>query len=711
MSNINNPTISGHTKSPETISITPEDKSAKLDRRPICRDFLNGRCYRTVCSYQHNVALLRPAPKQGNHAQPQQLPPLFQHMFIPGKGYCFVSLQNYIQQSVFNGLFIINLADIIPTSIFSKLLASTTPDKSDMVIKQITSLAGSWANKLQQIIKWSLISTPNFNKSNYGIVFIFDISLTVSDWIAKIGHTSHYHQGTNKLIQCLSNKLTQLFTEIFSYSELQDYPLKYMNIIINYMNDELAWINKGCLEMLYGMITLSPDKYISTQFYSNIYYIGLPPNLTKCIGSVENKGFIFSSITGAKFINLAMIYTSTTGNDTSGVDITYLADTEINTNIQAYNWHLSNNHNSKIYQTLFEKNDTLKKTLASMIPTDNIRGKSLVIIGCNLDVDFDKQILAGLKEVVGSIDFTGLSAASVRDKPLEKLKNGKPDVKPSQAKKTSDDCCSGGGDSSGITMSIILPIMNNPGLNIKTGSDNSANQLNDMMRGLLTGQMPSNTNITSKLIQNRVCTLGLKIITNTDGQLSFTQPWITIPGIEKIKEYGSQPDNKIIIICSSRLNHSFFQEFISQITKTPGYTKNISANFIDFNINPSLRSCLSYYNYRVQVQANYGNIGQITGAADNLLIKNTKLWLRFTQHISVINPNFDYNSIPVGSNCLSSNPGISTCILLAENKTDCCQCCSCLSRNGVGYVKFGNMPYIPKTALDEIKDDSWIPRF
>jgi hypothetical protein len=655
------------------------------------------------------VALLKPPTNQEKQTQQQQhLTPLFQHMFIPGKGYCFVSLHNFIQQSAFNGLFIINLADIIPTSIFSKLLTSFEPDKSAKVIEQITSLAGSWTNKLQQIIKWSHTSTASFNKSNYGIVFIFDISLAVSDWI---GHKSGNHQGTNKLIQCLSNKLTQLFTEIFCYPEEQlDYPLKYMNIIINYMNDELAWINKGCIEMLYGMITLSPDKYISTQFYSNIYYIGLPPNLIKYIGSVENKGFIFSSITGAKFINLAMIYTA----GTTGIDITYLADPEINSNIQAYNWHLSNNHNPKIYQTLFEKNDMLKKIFTSKIPTDNIRPKSLVIIGCNLDVDFDKQILAGLKEVVGAIDFTGLSSATtvVRDKKLEKNQNGKPDVKFSR--EPNDECCSGtGGDSSSITMSIILPIMNNPGQNIKTGQDNSANQLNDMMRGLLTGQMP-NTNITSKLIQNRVCTLGLKFIITTDGQLSFTQPWITIPGIEKIKEYGTEPDNKIIIICSSRLNHSFFQDFIGQITKTPGYTKKISANFIDFNINPNLRCCLSYYNYRRQVQANYGNIGQqkkMSDGADNLLIKNTKLWLRFIQHISVINPNFDYNSFPSGSSCFSSKPGISANVLSADKKTDCCQCCSCLSRNGIGYVKFGNIPYIPKTVLDEIRDDSWIPRF
>lgn len=691
MSYNNISTITGHTKSQEPPSISLEDTNEKIDRRPICRDFLNGRCYRKVCSYQHNVALLKTNQKQHLQAQQQQLPPLFQHMFIPGKGCCFVSLSNYSQQPAFNGLFIINLADIIPTSIFSKLLASTTPDKSTRVIEQITSLAGEWNDKLQQIIKWSLSSTPNFNKSNYGLVFIFDISQAVNDWIAKIGYTSH--QGTNKLIQYLSNKLTELFTKIFSYSEHQDYPLKYMNIIVNYMNDELGWINKGCLELLYGMITLSPGKYVSSQFYTNLYYIGLPPNLEKCISSLENKGFIFSSITGAKFINLAMIYTSC-------ADITYMGDIDINSNIQDYNWHLSNKHNSKIYQTLFEKNDTLKKLLLSAMPTHNIRAKSLVIIGCNLDAEFDKQILTGLKEVVGAIDFTGLSAAH---KPLDKSKNGKPDLKPSQDKKTGDECCPGPSDTSSITMSIILPILNNSGPNVKTGQDNAAVNLNDMMRGLLAGQIPSNNLTTCKLIQNRVCTLGVKIITTAAGQLSFSQPWHTIPGIEKIKEYGQQPDNKIIIICSSRLNHSFFQEFIGQITKTPGYTKNISANFIDFNINPSLRSCLSYNNYRAQVQINYGhmNIGQSGGSTDNILIKNSKLWVKFAKHISVINPNFDSHPFETE---IPSN-------ISPKNTTDCCQCCGCLSRNGVSYVKFGHLPYIPKTILDEIKDDSWIPRF
>ena len=715
MASINHPSSFIYNSTPRSLTTFTRDAPTTIinnskDYRPVCRDFLNGRCSRTTCKYQHNITLLK--SQKPNNTYKAKLPPLFQHMFIPGKGCCFVSIQNFMQQSAYNGLFIINLADIIPPSIISKLLVANDISR---LSEQICGLAVEWYDKLQKIINWCLTTTPNFNKNNYEIVFVFDISSSVSDWIVKIGYTPNkifntpsltvHHQDllSDKLLQILSNTLSELFTEIFTCSSTDSnankYPFTKMNFIITYMNDELTIINKGCLEMLLGMITLSPNKYISTYFYYNIYYIGLPPNLDIPLMANENQGFIFCSINRSKFINLAMIYS----NDDK---ITYLGDPDINANIQDYISHLAG-HNSKLYQNLFEKNDKLAKALANAIPMENIRHKSLIVIGCNLDTEFDKQILAGLKEVVGSIDFTGLGAKSGNNKITTGQNINKTNQQQNQdAKKTGDDCCGSSDNPNGLTMSIILPVVNSADTKNNIGSNFTSRQLNDIMTGLLNGNMfsdgpktgtsllPSAT--VGKIIQNRICTLGLKLTNSADGQLSFTQPWITIPGIEKIKEYGSAPDNKIIILCSSKLTHQFFQDFIGQITTTPGFTKKISANFIDFNINPSLRRCLSYNNYRCLAQANYGDLGgQMAIGTDNTLIKNTKLWRRFNQYISAINPITDATT-----QFKNSSPS-----------SNCCQCCSCISRNGVGYVKFGHIPYIPKTILDEIKDDSWLPRF
>lgn len=687
---------------------------------PICRDFLNGRCFRTNCSYQHKTKLMPAKPLQNqlthedqtNTKQYHQIitQPIVSHMFIPKKGGCLISFTNFIQQTAFNGLFICNLADIIPPSIISRLLKSSDSN-IESVCDQISVLAEEWADKLQKIIRWTQQSTPEFDKQNFGLVFIFDISSVISDWLSKLCYThkkinesitnskTKQHNFTPKII----DSINQLFTILFSQTSAQEsvgYPLSNINILVNYMVDELNLINKGCLEMLIEMITLSPNKYISTQFYYNIYYIGLPPSLDMPLSSPENKGFIFSYITGSKFINLAMIYT------TKPSEITFLADIDIGMNITGYITELAT-HNNKVYQTLFQKTDKLKSALINSIPTHNYRPKSLVIIGCNLDMDFDKQILTGLKEVVGSIDFTHCHP----NKPT--VGNTKSDTT-NQSSKKKEDCCNGDDSSStSFTMSIILPIVNNSATNSGQSTNGASNQLNEMMRELLGGRATGSTTnsvITStKIVQNRVCTIGLNIIHSTDGQLILNQPLQTVAGIEKIKEYGQTPDNRIIIICSARLSHSLFQDIINQITKLPEYPNKISANFIDFNINPSVRGCLAYHNYRTQVQNNYGDMGKMMGTNDYSLIRNIKLWRRLNSYILDIKPSQQREpSASMNVKYENSNPNSRA---KSESNAECCQCCSCISRHGVGYVKFGHLPYIPKTLLDGITDDSWLPRF
>jgi hypothetical protein len=245
-------------------------------------------------------------------------------------------------------------------------------------------------------------------------------------------------------------------------------------------------------------------------------------------------------------------------------------------------------------------------------------------------------------------------------------------------------------------MSFIMPIYSQ---NSSVGQNPSPIQINDMLQEFLSGMKSEQLKfITSKIIQNQICTIGLNLLTTYDGKQSTKQPFETIPGIEKIKEYGQNPQNKIILVCSPKLTHDFFQEFINQITRTPGYPVKISANFIEYDINPSLRSCLGFHNYRVLTQNYLKN--PFTGEVPVNQI--SKLAVRYMNFIEVINPEYQKHT---------NQPLQPKLPLPTSDKTDCCNCCNCLSRNGIGYCKFGNFPYIPIDTLNEIKDDSWLPRF
>lgn len=661
---------------------------------PICKDFLNGICTRQNCKYQHVVTLYKPLePKH-----------ILNQLFIPGKGNVLINLTDFSRQQYYNGLFLCNLGDIIATEFIEKLLAICIPrssNKLDYAIQQkmrtmITNeiITNHLSQKIQKIINWTSISTKSFNKMNYSTIFIYDISNSVREWIFKSKLIKH--PNTN-ILKNIINCLNMLFTCLFEH--IPGHVSDSMNIYISYLQDELSLNNRGPLEFLNGLITSSPGKYISNYFHTNIYYIGKTPDLTSEIKNSVNTGFVYCCLTGAKYINICDIFQA--DGDVLPNEITLHGDMQIGQYIHNYNIEVCK-HNSIIYKNIFEKNAQIKEALKETIPLGNIRNNSLVIIGCNLDVEFDKGLVAGLKETVGAIDFT-----TVTNKP----KLGSSDKYEKKTSKNianqinhvtghkNEGCCNDDQPTT-TTMSFIMPIFGpssgSSGSNSNSGQNTSSTQLNELMRdllgGMFNGKLPGTTGTTAKVVQNRVCTIGINLIKSFDGTISPNQPFDTLTGIEKIKEYGAEPENKIIILCSSRMTHGFFIDFVKQITRTPGYPIRISANFIDFNINPSLRKCLAYHNYRMLIDA-----------YNDLISREVPI----TQICKVSNKFMNYlNSISesgFGPNTISNT----------DSKIDnqCCTCCACLSRNGIGYAKFGHLPYVPLDQLKQITDDSWLPRY
>ena len=672
---------------------------------PICKDFLNGKCSRPKCKYQHVVTLYKPtAPK-----------PILNQLFIPGKGHVFINLTNFVQQQQYNGLFLCNLGDIIDSGFLDKLLAISIPQSGEklnyfiqknmqaMITNEV--ITSKLAQKMQKVIEWTLASSQLFEKTNYSTIFIYDISNSVSNWVFKSKLAKHNNIGVMKYIL---NCLNMLFTCI--YESMPQSIAESINLYVSYLHDELNLTNRGSLDFIYGLATATPGKYIGNYFNANIYYLGVLPNLDEPISNPVNTGFVYCYLTRTKYINLADILTehntgpepsfgSNTGPEPSS-EITWQGDIQTGLHINEYNKELSK-HNTIVYQNLFEKNSQLKTALGNTIPISNIRTKSLVIIGCNLDVEFDRGLVAGLKETVGSIDFTIITP---KHGVGNATKNNASTT--SSSKKTSDStgsngpsggCCNDDSPTT-TTMSVIMPIFGGGSGSGGNSQQPSATQLNEMMRdllgGMFTGKLSGNSS-TTRLIQNRICTIGINLIKTITGEISTNQPFDTITGIEKIKEYGADPTNKIIILCSPRMTHEFFSDFIKQVTHTPGYPARISANFIDFDINPSLRKCLAYHNYRMMCHSYNSSLPK-----EVPITQMCRLHHKFMNYLNSVIP---YEFCEKQSNHNESNK--------KTTPNECCTCCSCLSRNGIGYARFGHLPYIPLEQLNQIKGDSWLPRY
>lgn len=675
---------------------TDNHTTLKTDK-PICRDYLKGHCTRDRCKFSHAPIVLARQLPITNSAPPGPIP-FLSTFYIPTKGHVLLNITNLSRQMQYNGLFICNLSDIIPVEFIASLTNQglTSPIVNGIANYQYQYIGNminteasksGWHTSIRQILNWSTTSTPNFDKTNYSVVFMYDISIIVRQWVLK---ASRKKITNTEITSALLYYLNAVMTWLLSNMSKDD--ITRINIIVNYMDDELGLRNRGGLDFLYSMITSSPCKYISNHFNSNIYYLGNQPDFSKKMGNECNKGFMFCYITGSKYINLQQVL-----DTDNACQITCHGDSQIGDSIITYNSVLQM-HNSRIYNILFEKQDQLKLALINAIPVSNIRSKNLIIIGANLDVEFDKYIITGLKATIGGIDFTSIADGSMKKQCESKPGRSNNNIDMIKKNTAPISCCGGSDDtpSTATSMSFIMPIYSQ---NSSVGQNPSPIQINDMLQEFLSGMKSEQLKfITSKIIQNQICTIGLNLLTTYDGKQSTKQPFETIPGIEKIKEYGQNPQNKIILVCSPKLTHDFFKEFINQITRTPGYPVKISANFIEYDINPSLRSCLGFHNYRVLTQNYLKN--PFTGEVPVNQI--SKLAVRYMNFIEVINPEYQKHT---------NQPLQPKLPLPTSDKTDCCNCCNCLSRNGIGYCKFGNFPYIPIDTLNEIKDDSWLPRF
>jgi len=685
---------------------------------PICKDFLNGKCSRPRCKYLHVITLYKPTEQK----------PILNQLFIPGKGHVFINLTNFARLQQYNGLFLCNLGDIIHTGFLDKLFASSMPqsgDKLDYFIQKnmramITNevITSKLAHKMQKVIEWTLASNQLFEKTNYSTIFIYDISNSVSNWVLKSKLAKHNNTWIMKYIL---NCLNMLFTCI--YERIPQSVAESINLYVSYLNDELNLTNRGSLDFIYGLATATPGKYIGNYFNANIYYLGALPNLDEPISNPVNTGFVYCYLTRTKYINLADILTIPNTEPSFGSNteprpsfgsnneprpsfgITWQGDIQTGNNINEYNTELSK-HNTLVYQNLFEKNSHLKTALSNTIPISNIRPKSLVIIGCNLDVEFDRGLVAGLKETVGAIDFASITSKhGVGNVSKNNSLTTSSTNNSSQSKKTSDSTVSSGPNSgccnddtpTTTTMSVIMPIFG--GGNSSNSQQPSATQLNEMMRdllgGMFTGKLSGNSS-TTRPIQNRVCTIGINLIRTFADEISTNQPFDTIIGIDKIKEYGADPTNKIIILCSPRMTHEFFSDFIKQLTHTPGYPARISANFIDFAINPCLRKCLAYHNYRMMRNSYNSSL-----PTEVPITQMCRLHRKFMNYLNSITP--PCSTVEKHGNLVEPHKN--------TIPNECCTCCSCLSRNGIGYTRFGHLPYVPLEQLNKIKDDSWLPRY
>lgn len=367
---------------------------------------------------------------------------------------------------------------------------------------------------------------------------------------------------------------------------------------------------------------------------------------------------------------------------------------------------------------------------------DDSRPKHL-IIGVNLDIEFDKYILESLQK---TWDNAIVSHASTIDSYMSKrgpvfTNMGMP----------------GSGMSSMFpNLSMIMDMIDNMDNNtssisppkhnrINTIDNNTGNDNNLLIFGPNPSPMPIfKSKSTIKNIKNKsnnsgsngysdkdlctVCTMNSPQSTvgnNPPCEINYVHiPYGIKPNqlnnVDCIKQFkfdSVNGHNRINVMRGSALTYDLFKDISTHIINHNKYPSNIQARFFDFQINTRLRLALGYKVYLTLLDKTLSNLGMPS-------VESSYLYFRFQQWCRWIKSSTNASSQEHND---SDNPSITTDCFSNSNSDGgkanmkCCQCCKCVSQRDIQYYTFGHLPLLSTKLISEINVDDnpsfWTPRF
>lgn len=160
----------------------------------------------------------------------------------------------------------------------------------------------------------------------------------------------------------------------------------------------------------------------------------------------------------------------------------------------------------------------------------------------------------------------------------------------------------------------------------------------------------------------------------------------------------------INVIIGQNITWDNFQKMTEYIIDNPKYPNNITAKYVDFKINPLIRTNLGMMKYASE----YFHLNQLGKPMnhDDCHKLYTKFiqwaeWVKKSSNIATQNTQPDADTLP---------PPLT---LGASVTHDSCTCCKCISKKGMARYEVGNLPYVDSTVLSIIQETPsfWMPRY
>lgn len=650
---------------------------------------------------------------------------------VNGAGVCLYDFNSLslpiLHDQIVEGVIIVNLSDIIPKTILDALLTDYTVshnrDNYKNVIKPfIESFALSHHELMTRLYALRL--------QHYCIVMHLDISSTVnflfrrnSQYYNTISSTDINEiiiEKMNGFITELMNSMEFTFGDVFENTTttdlstsnihrtyknyvniLDDYYRKspnnnaiMFNYIISTQKDSFSLTDTASLLYTLNMIK-SHGKYTAPTFNNNIYLVGYghSPDLNN-LSSGINTNLMFMLANGhiAKtvypissnntvirspiFININTLVTDYPRFIIAG-DLARITSNQCVIPYMSNILHTLSSTARMLTINMKQQRMNIQKAYSSMLQSPNVNkdDDKYLLVGVNLDIEFDRYILEELEHIWQTTFISGNTEPKLRNPP----------------RKLTNPFSFGSGIMSSGTVLGSSSKRNAP----------ANDDISDFLKFL------NNISSTSDMIIGTVSIKeGNVDKNNTDNNKHDSEQgikYIHVPyGIKKNdyldtdclhnlyfnKIHGKRHIN---VLRGSALTFELFTDLANHIIHNNKYPSAIQARYFDFQINKTLRLALGY---RAYLHLLY----KILKKSDMPTVETSYLYFRYQQWCRWVKSSSDISS--------SDNK------LLDANT--CCQCCKCVSQRNIQYYTFGHLPILNNDLLKSIEWDTnpefWTPR-
>ena len=596
--------------------------------------------------------------------------------FIPSMGFCMYDFTCLSSKTHLDGTIYVNLNDIIPMNILKGYFLT------DKYILDLSQLFEEYKGLMKALFYLQL--------GNIQIIFYLNMIEVFASYL--IINTCSIEKIINTFKKKLNNFLN-IFMDWDGYSFLKGEKTQesiysnssYFNYIVSYQKDTFQLINDGVFSLVNQYINFN-IKYLSTKYNDFVFLCGKYYNLDfKKLSNPKNETFISSINNGIMLISFD-----------------YLLEHSLN----KPNESLNNLNKKRVFKSLYSKEiiivenmtNTHKDTVKTLynehynemiITAQNIlkygledKNTNTMIIGMNLHPIFDKQMIEHLSYLWENYLLNGNVIGENKDENI--MVNGTQYNEHIIEFKIENlmDLFNG----KMLEYSNIESYSNSESSNDKSSptlpKDKETNSLN---------MKPLSLNL-DRPSSNRIKIINFNIPAySTEFEISKCRL------LNQIKYNKKQKNNTIYVITGISLTFEYFQKIYNEVISNEeiyNTPKNLKGSFIDFTINPMLRTNMGYENY----------ISNFKSTNNSFLtrnyFRNNVMYRIFNSFVKIVKYENSKNKKQYDK-------------FKEDTLQQCCKCCKCSSKLNINYYEWKYLPIWSEEIYEKVLNDElfWCLRY